>query len=535
MVLTALLCLATAGRAQNYVVTNLLDSGAGSLRDGISAANSNPGPDTIRFNIATTLPAIISPTSALPSITDSFLVIDASSQPGYYLGAVILDGTNAGAWVTGLDAGVDADYFELYGLWLRDYDYFGLRVYASDVIIGAPGKGNIFTGNYHGILVGAHQSTGGTIQSNLVGIGPDSTTAAGNDRTGIYIAPFSGSIPGNFFVGGSRSAGEGNLVGNNGWANLSIHSKTRVQGNNLGTNPNVSIAWPNGWNTIPGYNLNNIYVGSYADGSQIGGNSSDLGNAIGFQAGAPIMIQGASKVSVIRNLIMGTTAATGSSWPGVRVYNEDSVLISRNSFRCNQSGISLFAGGNQNKAAPVITTALSNTIIGTATAGDSIEVFAHDNSGCNWSTPACQGRTFLGGTRAVANGVWTINGTFSFTEVTATATETEANRTSSFATCRPINYVLEETAFVEEHIRQKSSVFEIYPNPAQSKVCLRAPVTDPTPTRYFVLSLDGKKVLQGSFGETNEQCLNIENFSPGLYRVLMHAGDQYQALSFVKD
>src|SRR5579859_5293756 len=52
----------------SFVVTNVNDSGPGSLRDAITQANNNPGPDIITFNIPGTGVQTISPTSALPPI-----------------------------------------------------------------------------------------------------------------------------------------------------------------------------------------------------------------------------------------------------------------------------------------------------------------------------------------------------------------------------------------------------------------------------------------------------------------------------------
>ena len=65
-----------------YTVTNTNDSGAGSLRDAISLANSNPGLDRIVFNIAGSGVQTITPTSVLPAIGQP-LIIDGTTQPGY--------------------------------------------------------------------------------------------------------------------------------------------------------------------------------------------------------------------------------------------------------------------------------------------------------------------------------------------------------------------------------------------------------------------------------------------------------------------
>src|SRR5271154_3403576 len=67
-----------------YSVINTLDSGAGSLRQAILDANvhaNQGGPDLIAFNIAGTSVHTISPSTALPTITDP-VIIDGYSQPG---------------------------------------------------------------------------------------------------------------------------------------------------------------------------------------------------------------------------------------------------------------------------------------------------------------------------------------------------------------------------------------------------------------------------------------------------------------------
>src|SRR5438128_1404125 len=72
---------APVARAATFGVDNTNDSGAGSLRQAILDANASPGPDTIDFNIPGAGPHEISPTSALPTITEA-VYIEGFSQPG---------------------------------------------------------------------------------------------------------------------------------------------------------------------------------------------------------------------------------------------------------------------------------------------------------------------------------------------------------------------------------------------------------------------------------------------------------------------
>ena len=67
--------------ASNFVVTNVNDSGPGSLRQAIVNANATVGTDSITFNI--TGPSLrIQPLLGLPNIDDP-VVIDGSTQPGF--------------------------------------------------------------------------------------------------------------------------------------------------------------------------------------------------------------------------------------------------------------------------------------------------------------------------------------------------------------------------------------------------------------------------------------------------------------------
>src|SRR5262245_61972225 len=82
------LLLVTRATADTFVVDNTVDPGDGNcgvpgctLREAIDAANANPGPDIINFNISDTGVQTISPTSPLPTITEA-VTIDGYTQPG---------------------------------------------------------------------------------------------------------------------------------------------------------------------------------------------------------------------------------------------------------------------------------------------------------------------------------------------------------------------------------------------------------------------------------------------------------------------
>ncbi|THJ18484.1 MAG: hypothetical protein CAF42_009270 [Nitrospira sp. CG24B] len=69
-------------RLATYTVTNILDSGAGSLRQAITDANSNGGTDTINFNISCTGVHTITLATALSNISGA-VILDATTDDSF--------------------------------------------------------------------------------------------------------------------------------------------------------------------------------------------------------------------------------------------------------------------------------------------------------------------------------------------------------------------------------------------------------------------------------------------------------------------
>src|SRR5947207_10629491 len=80
--------------ATSSTVINTNDSGPGSLRQAITDANADAIADTISFSIPGSGVHTITPTSALPLITNP-LTIDGSTQPGF-AGTPLFEITGAG-------------------------------------------------------------------------------------------------------------------------------------------------------------------------------------------------------------------------------------------------------------------------------------------------------------------------------------------------------------------------------------------------------------------------------------------------------
>jgi hypothetical protein len=110
-----------------FTVTNVNDSGSGSLRQAILSSNATGGmaANTINFAIGAGLQTI-SPKSALPTITHA-VTLDATTQPGTgALPRISLDGALAGKTATGLT--VKAPNVTIKGLAVDDFAAGGVLV-----------------------------------------------------------------------------------------------------------------------------------------------------------------------------------------------------------------------------------------------------------------------------------------------------------------------------------------------------------------------------------------------------------------------
>jgi hypothetical protein len=154
-----------------YTVTNTNDTGTGSLRWAITQANAG-GEDTISFNIPTTDPNynaskgwwVITPLSALPSLTDDATLIDGGLQ------AVNQGNTNP----FGLELVIDG------GSLPGSASIFTIESDRNNIqdltIANAPGPGIR-------IITGAETNV---IANNYIGTDPNGLTAWGNER-GVEI------------------------------------------------------------------------------------------------------------------------------------------------------------------------------------------------------------------------------------------------------------------------------------------------------------------------------------------------------------
>jgi len=286
----------SAVHAASFTVTNINDSGPGSLRQAILDANASPGTDTIDFNITGVGPHTIQPTSALPTITDP-VIIDGYTQPG------------ASPNTNGPGLGSNAVLkIELDGK-MAGMDIDGLKITAGNSTV----RGlviNQFTGDF-GQGINLQTNGGNVVEGNFLGTDVTGTLALGNGRSGVNIY---GISQGNTI--GGTTAGARNVISGNG-AGVWITSwpGNLVQGNFIGTDATGTADLGNTWD--------GVILDGNAAGNTIGGTTAGARNVISGNNRFGVHVGGSVTGNLVQGNFIGTdvtgTANVGNSFSGVRV------------------------------------------------------------------------------------------------------------------------------------------------------------------------------------------------------------------------
>ncbi|MBE9194808.1 hypothetical protein IQ219_05675 [Synechocystis sp. LEGE 06083] len=172
----------------SFTVTNLNDSGAGSLRQAILDANLNPGADVISFAVTGSINLL----SALPDIIDT-LTIDGTTAPGFDGNPLVAINfnNNPGLKFTNFN-GNSAAGSQLLGLGIIDSSTNGVTVEVDNI----------------------------TIQGNYIGVDLDGQTARGNQGNGIFLGTqtsqhligTTSSVSGQFQLSNVISGNQGNGI-----------------------------------------------------------------------------------------------------------------------------------------------------------------------------------------------------------------------------------------------------------------------------------------------------------------------------------
>jgi hypothetical protein len=340
----------TRVEAATFTVINTNDSGAGSLRQAVLDANTNPGADTIVFAIPGSGVQTISPLSRLPYLTDDAgVMIDGYSQPGAapntlpagenariqieldcsligpgpgLRGCLYITSSNnriqglsihgsilPQIWISGAADNVVAGNF-------IGTDPTGTRGYpTSDGVLiwdGAaanrvggslPADRNLISGNRAlAVEIGVSAGDGNVVEGNLIGLAADGRTPLPNNR-GILIYSSSNRI-------GGPSPGQGNVISASTSHGLTISGLTIggsdnvVQGNLIGTDSLGQVAVPNrGFGVI-------LLEGAAAN--IVGGPSPGAGNVIsGNFLGGILLFD--SERETTGNIIQGNRIGTDAA------------------------------------------------------------------------------------------------------------------------------------------------------------------------------------------------------------------------------
>ncbi len=472
-----------AARAATFTVTNTNDSGAGSLRDAITQANTAAGADTIAFNVSGagcsgSGVCTITPASLLPFITTP-ITIDGYTQPGaspntnaqgplntvlkIVISAATLgpneafDISGAGSVLRGLVLSgqfqntirIGAANVAIRGCFLGT-DASGLTASsgflstllvqgfngASSITIGGsqPADRNLIVGN-SGNGVWLDHVPDGTVEGNLFG----------TDKTGAVAI---GAYPNNAIAVNPPATGDtvilGNVVSGGGLAGIFVGggqdstTTTTIQGNWIGTDVTGTV--PLG-NPRSGVNISTSDV-------VVGGTGAGEGNVIAFNGGAGVYFGTYSPGGPQRCPVRGNAIYSNHrvSEAGTECLGIDFGGSSDCNPTLNDLG-DADDGPNHRQNFPMITAASSFVEGGTLVTGklNSSPGTTYDLD--FYSNPACverpqaflEGRTYLGSAQVTTNGSGnaSINVNLPVSigageKVTATATDPDGN-TSEFS------------------------------------------------------------------------------------------------------
>ncbi len=346
--------------AATFTVTTTADSGAGSLREAIELANANPGVDTIDFAIAGTGVQTITPTSALPVITEA-LVLDGTTQTGYTVNTpmIELDGSLAGASTDGLRIMSDGSVIQ--GLVINNFGSDGIELLNAD---------------------------NNLIIDNMFGVDPTGTTDQGNGSFGVHINQSANNVI------------EHNLISGNDHSGVGVRGVDST-GNSLVQN---AIGTDLAGESDLGNSLHGVVVVNGAYGNSIGG-MDDAGNLISGNNGIGVMLIGATTNgnfiggNAIGANIGGTTAIGNGSY-GVYLSDSPNNLVSENLVSGN-----LFSGVGISGS-----TATDNVLVGNLIGTDESGTAALGNASFGVYVRAGANQNRIGGIVASAANVLSGNG-----------------------------------------------------------------------------------------------------------------------------
>src|SRR5215472_12887811 len=472
----AFCCLSVTTSAATFQVTTAADNGdnlnptPGSLRKAIVDANSNPGPDSITFNIPGSGVHTIAPISPLPAITDP-LTIDGYTQPG----------ANANTLAVGSDAvlqielsgasakspaglSISAGNSTIRGLVINRFNFYGiyLQTNGGNVIAGnyigtdttgttsfpapnngsgifingpnntigglLPGDRNLLSGNGNanggtGVYISTINAKGNKVIGNYIGTNASGNGVIYNFNNGVVLTSCSNNI-----IGGTTPAERNLLTGNQYGITVGNASSNQIMGNYIGTRADGTAGIGNG----TGVNLNDA-----SKNNTVGGTTPGSGNVIAWNGTEGVFVSSDSN----NEAILGNSIHDNTYYPGIDLYS-GSLGVTPNDDNTGDAD----TGANNLQNFPVLTSVVSSG--GTTTISGTLDsAFATQFRVEFFSNQACdpsgfgEGENYLGFTNVTTDGSG--KASFSFNVPTAnvsggffTATATDPNgNTSEFSAC----------------------------------------------------------------------------------------------------
>jgi len=323
-----ILAFASGAAAAIIVVDNTVDPGDGvckspgcTLREAITAANSNPGADIINFNIPNAGVHTITPGTPLPFITEA-VTIDGYSQPG--------------ATENTLASGDDAVLLiELNGTIAGNS---GLSFSSNDCTI----RGLVINRFFFGIeLAGSNN----VVEGNFIGTDASGTAALGN-TAGVDINSGDDNL-----IGGTVPSARNLISGNTGGGVVMVVNSAAnlVQGNFIGTDATGTVALENSVGVV---------LATNSDDNTVGGTVAGARNIISGNSAAGVLISGGSSDNLVQGNFIGLdvmgTAPLRNGDSGVEINNTSSNTIggtsaaARNIISVNPAGVLIVAGATDN-------------------------------------------------------------------------------------------------------------------------------------------------------------------------------------------